>query len=164
MIDKMIMQILHMGVLVSLSGCSWLNIGENDYGCPGYDGKVSCISVEDAYNQSFGESSSFLNNKNISSPAPKVVKETDIDNKVESKEHSLSSREFLYETVPVIQPRELPAPIRTNSKVMRILISSWEDEEGSLHLPGYIYTEIEPRRWISGEKVYEDEALFTPLR
>jgi hypothetical protein len=30
---------------------------------------------------------------------------------------------------------------------MRIWIAPWEDSRGDLHAPGYLYTEIEPRRW-----------------
>ena len=43
-----------------------------------------------------------------------------------------------------------PDPIRAAGKVMRIYISEWEDETGSLHMPGTIFTEIEPRRWSVG--------------
>jgi hypothetical protein len=30
---------------------------------------------------------------------------------------------------------------------MRIWIAPWEDSRGDLHAPGYLYTEIDPRRW-----------------
>ena len=34
---------------------------------------------------------------------------------------------------------------------MRIWLAPWEDLEGDLHVSGYIYTEIEPRRWVIAE-------------
>jgi hypothetical protein len=38
-------------------------------------------------------------------------------------------------------------PLRTPARVMRIWIAPWEDSRGDLHAPGYLYTEIDPRRW-----------------
>ena len=41
-----------------------------------------------------------------------------------------------------------PVPVRTPSQVMRIWIAPYVDTAGDLVAPGYVYTEIEPRRWI----------------
>jgi len=40
-----------------------------------------------------------------------------------------------------------PTALRVPARVMRIWIAPWEDSRGDLHAPGYLYTEIEPRRW-----------------
>ncbi|WP_093143654.1 TraV family lipoprotein [Ruminobacter amylophilus] len=45
-----------------------------------------------------------------------------------------------------------PIPIRTPSVVMRILVLPWQDSAGDLMVSGYIYTEIEPRRWVIGNE------------
>jgi hypothetical protein len=45
---------------------------------------------------------------------------------------------------------EDPAALRVPARVMRIWIAPWEDSRGDLHAPGYLYTEIEPRRWALG--------------
>jgi hypothetical protein len=42
---------------------------------------------------------------------------------------------------------EDPSALRVPARVMRIWIAPWEDSRGDLHAPGYLYTEIEPRRW-----------------
>ena len=42
---------------------------------------------------------------------------------------------------------EDPLALRVPARVMRIWIAPWEDSRGDLHAPGYLYTEIEPRRW-----------------
>jgi len=42
---------------------------------------------------------------------------------------------------------EDPLALRSPARVMRIWIAPWEDSRGDLHAPGYLYTEIEPRRW-----------------
>lgn len=44
-------------------------------------------------------------------------------------------------------------PLRQPAQVMRIFVQAWEDEQGNLHMPGHIYTEIEPRRWRVGGRV-----------
>jgi conjugal transfer pilus assembly protein TraV len=60
-----------------------------------------------------------------------------------------------------------PVPIRTPSQVMRIWIASWEDAEtGALITPGYIYSEIVPRRWVIGKPesaAAQQGRLYKPL-
>lgn len=41
-------------------------------------------------------------------------------------------------------------PFRVPAKVMRIYVRAWQDEQGDLHTPGFIFTEIEPRKWSVG--------------
>ncbi len=44
-----------------------------------------------------------------------------------------------------------PVPIRLPAQVLRVWIAPWEDAHGDLHAPGYVYTEVVPRRWSLGE-------------
>lgn len=57
-----------------------------------------------------------------------------------------------------------PVPIRTPSQVMRIWVAPYVDTKGDLQSPGFIYTEIEPRRWIirDGTDV-SNSRVFAPL-
>lgn len=41
-----------------------------------------------------------------------------------------------------------PVPIRTPAQIMRIWVAPYVDTNGDLVAPGFVYTEIEPRRWI----------------
>ena len=60
---------------------------------------------------------------------------------------------------------EDPLAKRLPAKVMRIWIAPWEDSRGDLHAPGYLYTEIEPRRWtIGGPAEPERVTLIRPLQ
>jgi hypothetical protein len=60
---------------------------------------------------------------------------------------------------------EDPLARRLPAKVMRIWIAPWEDSRGDLHAPGYLYTEIEPRRWtIGGPAEPERATLIRPLQ
>ena len=55
--------------------------------------------------------------------------------------------------------------MRLPAQVMRVWIAPWEDSRGDLHAPGYLYTEIEPRRWSLGAPAEpERDALIRPLQ
>lgn len=66
--------------------------------------------------------------------------------------------------VAVSQPQYVPArqdlvvrttreePFRVPAQVMRIYISPWEDEQGDLHMGGYMFSEIAPRKWSVGTR------------
>lgn len=45
-------------------------------------------------------------------------------------------------------------PLRTPPKVIRVWIAPWEDSDGDLHQPEYVYSEISDirGRWLFGEK------------
>ncbi len=42
--------------------------------------------------------------------------------------------------------------------------SSWEDTNGDLIVTGYVYTEIEPRRWVIGDGTPQSEPVLRPLQ
>jgi conjugal transfer pilus assembly protein TraV len=52
---------------------------------------------------------------------------------------------------PVLPRPEGPVPIRLPAQVLRVWIAPWEDAHGDLHAPGFVYTEVVPRRWSLGE-------------
>ena len=68
-------------------------------------------------------------------------------------------------SVPALGRAEDPAALRVPARVMRIWIAPWEDSRGDLHAPGYLYTEIEPRRWALGAQAEAERAvLIRPLQ
>ncbi len=57
-------------------------------------------------------------------------------------------------------------PLRIPPKIIRIWIAPWEDADGDLHQPGYIFSEINDRRgrWIFGEKeTSSSQPMLYPL-
>lgn len=54
-------------------------------------------------------------------------------------------------------------PFRTPAQVMRIYIASWEDESGDLHMGGYMFSEIEPRKWNVGIRHVDTTANYRLL-
>ena len=55
-------------------------------------------------------------------------------------------------------------PLRTPAVVLRIWMAPWEDTDGRLHVPGYTYAEIEPRRWSIGQDEPTGGRRLQPLR
>lgn len=57
-----------------------------------------------------------------------------------------------------------PVPIRTPAQIMRVWIAPYEAENGNLQAPGYVYTEVEPRRWIyPNDPNAHNPRVFAPL-
>lgn len=54
-------------------------------------------------------------------------------------------------------------PVLAEPRVMRILVNAWEDEKGSLHMPGTIFTEVEHSRWSVGTPTATPAASFRLL-
>lgn len=58
-----------------------------------------------------------------------------------------------------------PVPIRTPAQIMRIWVAPYVDTNGDLSAPGFVYTEIEPRRWIyPGDETGGNSKMFAPLQ
>lgn len=61
---------------------------------------------------------------------------------------------------------EAKVPVRVPPKVIRIWIAPWEDADGDLHQPGYIFSEINDKRgrWVFGERQVSGSApLLSPV-
>ncbi len=129
--------------LVGLTGCS------AKYGCKGMPDDPTCLSAVDAYHAT---------ESRIATVG--ATKEAD---KAASTKSSPSASAPVSESSPL--PRiEDPTPIRTPSQVMRIWIAPWEDAEGDLNVSGYVYTELEPRRWMIGKSGPASHAMLSPLQ
>jgi conjugal transfer pilus assembly protein TraV len=145
--------ILPTALLIVLSGCA--SLGASDYSCKGRPGKPLCRSTTEVYARTHKsdqlvkldrQKGEALEGEEMESSAP-----APIPNPVSSP-------------APQI-PVEDPLPIRTPARVMRIWIAPWEDEEGDLIASGYVYTEIEPRRWQVGiQNSSESQRVVEPLR
>ena len=183
-------------VVMTLQGCSALNVGEENFACEGMPGSVYCRSARDVYN--------VTNSGVVPSPMrPDDAYNEDCDDCVRSEDvnpalrdaqaglvdgtsnvYSGSASESGQKTAEgerlgsgsgaeddevinnYVNPNlpDKPVPIRTPAQIMRIWIGPYEDEAGNLHAPGYVYTEIEPRRWIyPGDPNVANPRIFAPL-
>jgi conjugal transfer pilus assembly protein TraV len=161
-------------VVSTTTGCSLLNLGEEDYACPGKSKGVSCASTREMYQAT--------NNGSV----PKPVSKQEVEEMAKKGEHVSTVKGVQDDKVVLMQQANVagentsttiqyndsgasveqqitdnyvapalpkkPIPIRTPSVVMRILVLPWQDSAGDLNVSGYIYTEIEPRRWVIGDE------------
>lgn len=131
-----------------LSGCSSvMSIGSPEYACSGMPEGVTCVSARDVYTAT--ESDNYQT---------QLMREQQAgtQGKGESVPTGEAGTRVLYretgQNAPVPVRAKNPLPIRTQAVVMRIAVDPWEDDNGDLYVPGYIYTEIEPRRWEIGSR------------
>jgi len=159
--------------VASLSGCSWIALpGFNeDYGCKGMPTDPVCLSAMQVYEATNHVSLDKSVNVNVDED-----EEIDEDNLTpeqrlyrnlgSSKGYKFTKNNGMVSGGAVRRPTPRirgPLPLRTQAKVMRIWVAPWEDIDGDLNVPGYLYTEIESRRWTIGEQAPEEKASFNPL-
>lgn len=159
-----------MGALLLMTGCSsMLNIGSPDYACPGMPGGVQCMSARDVYTAT--------NNGNVPLPMLRAGQEAGAEKAAvtgvtaqggQSGAQEVNGNQSAPNDVVAnyVAPRlpDQPIPIRTPAQVMRIWVAPWEGTNGDLNTTGYIYTEIEPRRWVIGDAVEQSAPVLRPLQ
>lgn len=123
-----------------LSGCA------TQYGCKGMPDDPKCLSTTEAYQ---------VTDKALPEP-PKVAAAAQ-----PSLSASKISQPPQQQPVPKIDD---PTPIRTPAQVMRIWIAPWEDSDGDLMVSNYVYTELEPRRWMIGKSAPALSTSLIPLQ
>lgn len=144
-----------------VSGCSSiLNVGASEYACKGMPEGVSCMSAKDVYNAT--ENESYQTKLQAEQEAAKVNSEGG------KKPEGVQDTRVLYaqgaDNAPIPLRARNPLPIRTQAVVMRIAVDPWEDENGDLYVPGFIYTEIEPRRWEIGHRQQNATQTLKPMQ
>lgn len=148
--------------MVLLSGCVSLNPWKDDYGCRGYPEGVRCKSAREVYHLTNYQEA-------LSTPADDEdqEKKADCDECGEKAEAAVPVRAERPPTPSVAAVQGLgyvgPMPLRTPARIMRIWIAPWESLDGVLHLPTYLYAEVEERRWLIGEARMEVAPRITPL-
>ena len=153
------------GALLLTTGCSsMLNVGSPDYACPGMPSGVQCMSARDVYTAT--------NNGNVPLPMQRAGQEVGAKKATAAGAAADSVAPGGTQPTPndvvstYVAPRlpDQPIPIRTPAQVMRIWVAPWEGTNGDLNTTGYIYTEIEPRRWVIGDAVQESAPTLRPLQ
>lgn len=135
---------------VLFNGCA------SQYGCKGMPDEPQCLSTTEAYQ---------LTDKALPEPAK-------LEATVQAglAEHPVGSElSAMPSTLPMVAKQPVPkiddpTPIRTPAQVMRIWIAPWEDAEGDLMVSNYVYTELEPRRWMIGKAAPTVSPSLIPLQ
>ncbi|WP_459993296.1 type IV conjugative transfer system lipoprotein TraV [Methylosoma difficile] len=143
MVDKFF-KCLVLVFTVLMAGCSVFSLGKSDFSCPGGVDGVHCKSAREIYKAT--------NNSDSVKP----------DNNLDASDRKTETIHVNASPVPV-PTIEQPIPIRTQPQVMRIWVSPWEDNDGDLHADGFIYTEIEERKWNLGGRFKSPNSVISPL-
>jgi conjugal transfer pilus assembly protein TraV len=65
---------------------------------------------------------------------------------------------------PMLAPVDGTLPVLEPAQVMRVWIAPWTDDRADLHWPGYVFTEVTPRRWSVGEVEVGKVPTLVPLQ
>lgn len=149
-----------VAVSLLLGACA---TGKSKYQCPVPNG-VSCKSVKQMYDitdaggeEGLADARNALQGNGPSPDAPKK----------KSSRSSAPSAGGVAATNPhsvtIFDPGD-PVPLIVEPKVLRVLITPWEDARGDLHAGGYVFTEIESRRWSIAPPAAKTSRTAFPLQ
>jgi conjugal transfer pilus assembly protein TraV len=144
-----------LGLLLSV-GCS------ASYSCKGYPETVQCKSAREVYE---------LTNNRDSLEKPKNGQNADCPECGDNPGDPGNPGNPRYLTPAAAVSTEAvqglgyagPMPLRSAAKIMRVWVAPWESMDGALHMPTYLYAEVEDRRWSIGERRMEVAPQITPL-
>ncbi|WP_193377308.1 type IV conjugative transfer system lipoprotein TraV [Pseudomonas aeruginosa] len=154
----MIKKIILVSVIAALTtGCTnLLNIGASEYACRGMPNGSTCMSAKDVYSATEGDDYK-----------TKLKQEQEgAEGSNEKLSGTGDTRVLIAEGAdnpPMPMRARNPLPIRSQAIVMRIAVDPWEDEKGDLYVPGFIYTEVEARRWEIGARTPQATPTLRPL-
>lgn len=148
---RLLMAALLASIYAALAGCAWMGVGKSNFSCPGgaSDG-VRCYSAREVYKMTDKTDS-------VRTKDGQVVAEAG------GTPEGLAAFGAQAANPVAVPSINQPLPIRTQPVVMRIWVAPWEDDAGDLHADGYIYTEIEERRWNLGGRYKGPKRSFSPL-
>lgn len=145
---------------------------KSNYGCRGYPDHTSCVSMETIYDETherdalwtadMGHSETIHTDegkaKNRNGAAPKSYtgrRAEQVPGDQPYHQPDVSYQDYPAAPDPTITP-DYTLPIRTPATVMRVWIAPWIDANDTLMMSGYVYTEIEKRRWMIGEPTVDE--------
>ena len=149
---------------LTITGCSVFSVGNGDYACKGYDTEgVTCMSAREVYQAT--ENTTSIKNSDFQNDDPQ-------SDHMEDREAQRHPARSATDGQPTTHQHRVagqyiqhtgPTPIRTPARVMRVWIDTYEDEQGDLHSPGLVYTEVQSRTWNIGKSVPKRAEKIMPL-
>lgn len=119
-------------VLTACSSTGW----KDDFSCPGMPSGVTCKSVTEVYKGTENADRMVTDEETQKGkPSASPVAPVFLPGKL------ASGRRMAQDALPILEP----------ARVMRIWVAPWIDDRKDLHFPGYVFTEVTPRRWSMGE-------------
>ena len=159
----MIVAIRGLGAAVSaavLAGCA--AVGQADFSCNGMPGNVTCLDAITVYELT-------------SDPALDAAVRAEVARLTEAGETGIDTQALVARikqqraytpagSTTLMAPLTQPLPVLEPARVVRIWVAPWIDAKGDLHMPGYLFSEITPRRWSFGEAEVAGTRVLTPMQ
>ncbi|MGE0383522.1 MAG: type IV conjugative transfer system lipoprotein TraV [Gammaproteobacteria bacterium] len=152
-----------LATLCVLAGCTTLGIGHGDYGCQATPDHPICLSASRVY--------AATEHTDHVVDTPSGGRSAEDPSTAAARPSRDGPRTRVASATAHAEPpassgpaADATAPLRVPSQVMRIWIAPWEDAAGDLNGAAYVYTEIEPRRWLIGQRPAPLARNFAPLQ
>lgn len=157
---------LAMIALIGLSACSSFGLGEDHFGCPGMPNGVQCMSTRQVY-----DLTNVRDHVGADNYGGTVIQSGRAGGGNGTPEaDSGEARAVAAKAAATVDDRPFPfiadegrVPIRTPSLVIRVWVASWETDDGDLNMPGYVYSEVAPRKWQIGNQTHATPTTLRPL-
>ena len=143
-----------------VSGCA--AVGQPDFSCDGMPGNVTCLDAMTVYELTSDPALDAAVRAEVARRTD--LGETQIDTKAivaQIKQTRVSTQTG---TTTLMAPLNQPMPVLEPARVVRIWVAPWVDAKGDLHMPGYLFSEITPRRWSLGEAEVAGARVLTPMQ
>jgi conjugal transfer pilus assembly protein TraV len=147
------------GLGAVLSGCA--ATGKRNFSCSGPPGGVTCIGSLDIYEITNDPALEAELRARLVAAAESGRK---VDPNVVLAELRAKRKATNAVGAPLAEPLKQPLPVLEPARVVRIWIAPWVDNKGDLRMPGYVFSEITPRRWSFGEAQIEQTDVLVPVQ
>lgn len=137
-------------VTAFVAGCS--SMGNKDFQCPADENGSVCMSVRDVY-RATNNSDTVQPNYRDGKPIDPTASKGAVSRVDGTSSGVLANGQRGVDTgMPPLPEVDIPLPVRTPAKIMRIKIFPWQDESSDLNGGSVVFTEVEGRAWTLGEE------------
>jgi len=145
--------------LAAMSGCTAM--GKSDFSCSGPGPGVACLPASEVYE--------ITNDPELYEAVDAALKaaaasEEEYDAREVVAYVKANHKPAIEVTKPMAAPVKQPLPVLRPAHVIRIWMDAWVDQKGDLHMPGFVFTEITPRRWSLGEPAVSSSEVLAPVQ
>ena len=144
----------------AVSGCA--AVGQPDFSCNGMPGNVTCLDAMTVYELTSDPALDAAVRAEVARLSE--AGETDIDTKALVAQIKGQRAYTQTGSTTLMAPLTQPMPVLEPARVVRIWVAPWIDVKGDLHMPGYLFSEITPRRWSFGEAEVGNTRVLTPMQ
>lgn len=152
---------LIMMVVIGLSGCS--SLYRQDSNCPGYIENGTCRDLRETYEATHEFDRSDYRARLRAQQEDRSRSRKRRRSGPSSNEDAGDAKNPIVGYAPMMVGDAHPRPILTQAIPVRVFVDPFEDEDGRLHTPGFIYVRATEPEWIFGGKEASDSRVITPL-